>query len=133
MSQILGGIADAVELLEPHLGVFLLVVGGLQEQGSDLLIAFLLGLGGKVGVLVAGLRLAGESGLQILLGLGTCVGIGFGFLHLHKLVSGLLAQGALLGSRLALVNITADGALPFCHFLFFLSIQNFTLIFIRGM
>ena len=31
--QILRGGANALQLLEPHLGVFLLVFGGLQEQG----------------------------------------------------------------------------------------------------
>ena len=68
--QILGGGADAAQLLEPELGVFFLVVGGLQEKGCDLLKALLLGLGRKLGVLVSGLGLAGEGGLQVLLGLG---------------------------------------------------------------
>ena len=34
--QILGGGADAVQLLEPQLGVLLLVLGGLQEEGGNL-------------------------------------------------------------------------------------------------
>ena len=59
--QVLGGIADAVQLLEPQLGVLLLVISGLQEQGCDLLVAFLLGLGCKISVLVPGLGFTGEG------------------------------------------------------------------------
>ena len=69
--QVFGGGADAAQLLEPHLGVLLLIVGGLLEDGGDLLIAVLLGLAGEVGVLVAGLALAGESGPQIGFGLAS--------------------------------------------------------------
>ena len=35
--QVLGGGADAVQLLEPQLGMLLLVLGGLQEEGGNLL------------------------------------------------------------------------------------------------
>ena len=72
-SQILCCAADALQLLEPHLGMFLLVVCRLQKQGCDLLKALLLGLGSKIGILVPSLGLARESGLQILLGLCACV------------------------------------------------------------
>ena len=51
-AQVCSGVPDALELLEPHLGVFLLIVRGLQEQGSDLLVAFLLRDGGEIGILV---------------------------------------------------------------------------------
>ena len=54
-------------MLEPQLGVLLLVFGCLQEEGGNLLIAVLLGHGGVVGVLIAGHRLAGEGGFEILL------------------------------------------------------------------
>ena len=50
--EVLGGAADAVQLLEPQLGMLLLVFGGLQEKGGNLLKTLLLGLGGEVGVLV---------------------------------------------------------------------------------
>ena len=43
--KIFGGVADAVQLFEPQLGMFLLVIGGFKEQRRDLLVAFLLGLG----------------------------------------------------------------------------------------
>ena len=56
MKQILSGIAQLTQCLEPQLGVFLFVLSSLQEQGSDLLEACLLGNGGKVGVLIPSLR-----------------------------------------------------------------------------
>ena len=45
--QVLRRVADALQLLEPQLGVFLLVFGGVQEQRGDLLVAGLLGDGGE--------------------------------------------------------------------------------------
>ena len=62
-----------MQLLKPHLGVFLLIVRGLQEQGRNLLVAVLLGFGCKVGVLVSGLGLPCESSFQVLFGLSACV------------------------------------------------------------
>ena len=53
--QVLGGVADAFEFLEPKLGVFLFVVSGFLEQSSDLFESVLFGAACKVGVLVAGL------------------------------------------------------------------------------
>ena len=73
--EVFGGAADPVQLLEPELGVLLLVLGGLEEERRDLLEALLLGLGGEIGVFVPGLGLAREGGLQVLLGLGSGVGI----------------------------------------------------------
>ncbi len=61
MEQVLGGIAQLTQSLEPQLGVFLLIFSGVQEQRSDLLIAGLLGDGGEVGVLVPGLTLTGKG------------------------------------------------------------------------
>ena len=69
--QVLHGVANAAQQLEPDLGMLLLVVGGLLKDLGDLDIAVLLGLGSKIGVLVAGLRLAGKSGPQVGLGLST--------------------------------------------------------------
>ena len=65
--QIGGGIGNgsAMEILEPDLGVFLLVVGGLLENRGDLLKAVLLGLGCIVGVLVSCLRLSGKGCHQV--------------------------------------------------------------------
>ena len=71
--QILGGGADAVQLLEPHLSMLLLVIRRFEEQRGDLLKAILLGLGGKIGVLVARLGLACKGLQQILFSLGTLI------------------------------------------------------------
>ena len=76
--KIFGGVADAVQLFEPQLGMFLLVIGGFKEQRRDLLVAFLLGLRCKIGVLVACLGLTGKGSHQIFFGLRTCV---FRFFH----------------------------------------------------
>ena len=76
--KIFGSVADAVQFFEPQLSVFLLVVGGFKEQRRDLLLAFLLGLGRKIGILVACLGLTGKGGHQIFFGLSTCV---FRFFH----------------------------------------------------
>ena len=67
--QVGGGVADALQVLEPQLGVLLLVVGGLLEDSGDLLIALLLGDGCEIGVLVARLALAGKGVPQVALGL----------------------------------------------------------------
>ena len=61
MQQVLGGIAQFAQLLEPELCVFFFVVGSLQEQSSDLLVALLLCLGCEVSILVAGLGLASKG------------------------------------------------------------------------
>ena len=71
--QVLGGVADAFEFLEPELRVFLFVVSGFLEQSGNLFKAVLFGAACEVGVLVAGLGFACESGFQILFGLGTSV------------------------------------------------------------
>ena len=63
--QIGGSVTDAVQRLEPQLGVLLLIVGGLQEKSGDLLIPFLLGLAGKIGLLVAGHALPSKSFPQV--------------------------------------------------------------------
>ena len=116
VQQVLGGVAQLAQSLEPQLGVLLLC--GLQEQRGDLLIAGLLGNGGEVGVLVPGLGFACESLPQVLLGLGAGVGVLGGF-DLHKRACGLLADGAdvAFGQR-AFMHITADAAFPFFHCMF---------------
>ncbi len=57
--------------------MFLLVVGGGQEQRGYLLKAFLFGLRGKIGVFVACLTLTGKSRQQVLLCLGAGIGVGW--------------------------------------------------------
>ena len=47
VEQVLGGVTQSSQLLEPHFGVFPLVFGGFQEKSGDLLIAFLFGNRGK--------------------------------------------------------------------------------------
>ncbi len=89
--QVGGGVTDAVKFLEPQLGVFLFVVGGLQEQFGDLFVAFLLGAASKVGVLVAGLGFACKGGLEVLFGLGS------GVLVCHKFL--FLGCGLLLDKK----------------------------------
>ena len=131
--QVLSSGADAVQLFEPQLGVFLLVLGGLQEEGGNLLKALLLGLRGEVGVLVAGLALAGKGGVQVLLGL--CAGIRVGGFRLFDGLEFLLAllaartfpvgrqllkrcSGGYALRRVALcrvVLILANGAFVFLH------------------
>ena len=39
--KVFGGVANAVQLFEPQLGVFLLIISGFEEQCRDLLKAFL--------------------------------------------------------------------------------------------
>ena len=60
--------------------MLLLIAGGLLKDGSQLLIAFLLGHAGKVGVLVACLALACKGFPQVFLGLGTLE------FHIHALL-----------------------------------------------
>ena len=69
--QVLLGGADAVQGLEPQLGVLLLIQRGLLEDGRDLLVALFLGLAGKIVVLVPCLRLSRERDPQIGLGLAS--------------------------------------------------------------
>jgi len=76
--KVFGGVANAVQLFEPQLGVFLLIISGFEEQCRDLLVAFLLGLGCKIGVLVARLGLTGKGSHQVFFGLSSCV---FRFFH----------------------------------------------------
>ena len=64
-------VAYAGKGLEVKLRVLLLVVGGLLEDGRDLLISGLLRSRREVGVLVAGHRLAGKSFPQVLLSLAS--------------------------------------------------------------
>ena len=65
--------------LEPHLGVFLFVVGSFFEDGCYLHIAVFLGFRCIVRIFVAGLRFAGKCNLQI--SFGFC---SFKFFHVEK-------------------------------------------------
>ena len=109
VEQVLGGIAQLAQRLEPQLGVLLLILCGLQEEGCDLLIAGLLGYGCEVGVLISGLGLACKGLPQVLLGFRACEGVlggGGGLLDLYELRCGNLANGSLFGSGISFVNIT---------------------------
>ena len=93
--------------------MLLLVLCSLEEQGCNLLKAFLLGLGGKIGVLVAGLGLAGEGSLEVLLGLGSLVGVAGEKL---KIIAALVAYRANRGlAVLNLKNLSANLALIESH------------------
>ena len=76
VQQIRGRVAQLAQLLEPELGVLFLVLGGLEEERGDLLIALFLRRRGKVGVFVSRLGLARKGLPQVLLGLGTRVFVG---------------------------------------------------------
>ena len=104
---------------EPQLGVFLLVLSGLQEEGGNLLVAVLLGHGGVIGVFVAGHRLTGKGGLKVLLSVGAGVFVRGGSIRLsgsdlHEVRGGMLADGAgeVVGQFLAHVLVAADGTAP---------------------
>ena len=120
-SQVLLGIADPLQLLEPHLRVLFFVFRGLQEQSRDLLIAFLFGDGGKISVFISGLRFPRKRRFQILFGLGAGIFM-LGLFHLFKGRRGLLAERADIIRRelLSFINITAYFAFPLCHGLFLL-------------
>ena len=61
MEQVLGGIAQLTQSLEPQLGVFLLIFSGVQEQRSDLLVTGFFGYGSKVSIFVACLRFTSKG------------------------------------------------------------------------
>src|SRR5699024_4180171 len=67
--EVLGGVADAHQLLIEQLAVHGFVGGEAVEKGSDFRVIFLLGALGKKGVLVTGHGLALEGGQQIFFGL----------------------------------------------------------------
>ena len=69
--EVLGGGTNlaALEVLEPKLGMLALVAGSLGEDVGNADVAVLLGLRGKIGLLVGGHRLSGKGGLKVLLGL----------------------------------------------------------------
>ena len=127
--QVLGGVPQAAQLLEPQLGVGLLIFGGLQEEGGDLLIALVLGYGGEIGVLEPGLGLPRKGGRQVLLGLGAGVlarASGGRLLQLLKGGGGLLADrtGEVLRQILALIDIAANLTLPLAHVFLILSCHD---------
>jgi hypothetical protein len=106
------------QLLEPDLGVLFFVARGLEEELRQLLEALTLGDGGKVGVLVAGLALAGEGGLKVLLGLvaGVLVDGGCrGLVHRTKADAGCLQRGPGSRGSSALMNVSAHRAFPLFH------------------
>ena len=60
-----------MEVFEPEFGVFLLVIGGFKEESGDLLVTFLLGFGGVVGVFVSCLAFTSKSLHEALFGFGS--------------------------------------------------------------
>ena len=122
VEQVLGSASHTMQFLKPQLCMGLLVLGGLQEQLCNLLIALVLSHGGEIGVLVPGLGLSGKGRFQILLGLGAGVlvrTLDGSFLDQFKGGGGLLADGAELRGAVAFVNIAADFTFPLLHTLFF--------------
>lgn len=100
--QVVGGGTQATQGLEPQAGMLLLVAGSLAEHLGQLLITLALGYLSKVGVLAAGLALAGKGFAQVLLGLGAGItAAALRLLDLLKYRSGLAAAGAgeILGQR----------------------------------
>ena len=63
--QVLSGGAEESQLLEPQLCMLLLVLCSLGKECGDLLIAFLLGLACKIGILVSCFGFAGKCSQQI--------------------------------------------------------------------
>ena len=97
---------DAVQLLEPHLCMLFLIVSSLKEDSSDLLISFLLCLRSEICILVASLGLSCKCSLEILLRLCSRILISHCLYLLETVL--LMANGALVGSLVAFMNITAD-------------------------
>lgn len=94
IQQVFCRVAQAVQLLEPQFGMLFLIVGGLEEEGCNLLEAFFLSLGSEVGVFVAGLRFSGESGFQIFLGLRAGILVVFHVVRLLLMVNVVFLTGA---------------------------------------
>jgi hypothetical protein len=65
-----GGVAHLLEVLQVTVRVAGLAFGGGTEHGSDVVLAVHVGLVCEVQVAAVRLRFAGESGLQVLFGLG---------------------------------------------------------------
>ena len=115
MEQILLGCADTAKSLEPEFGVLFFVVGGLQEESGNLLIACLLGDGCEIGVFVPGLGLTGEGLPEVLLGLGTGIGVGAGGYFDFLEDVGLLTFGAGFGGYIANIDVAANLTYEFFH------------------
>ena len=101
--------------------MFLLVICGLEEKRSNLLIAFLLCYRRKVGIFISCLGFSCKGSLQILLCL--CSGIGIRRLRIRELLKGtcrLLAYraGKILRKGISLVDITTNLTFPFSHVVF---------------
>ena len=131
--QILGGVANAVQLLEPQLGMLLLVLGRLQEECGNLLVALLLGLRGEVGVLVARLALASKGGVKVLLRLRTSVWISGLLLYGLKDLLAFLATRTFLVSRQCLERCSRSNPLrrvTLCRVIFILANGAFVLFHI---
>ena len=91
--------ADTAQCLEPELGMLLLVVSGVQEEGSDLFISGLFGDGSEIGILVSCHGFAGKGFHQVLFGFGAGIAVcALDFAHLSNLRDFQLSCSAASGS-----------------------------------
>ena len=74
--EVFGGIADALKLLKPELGMFLFVFCGFQKQRGDLFKALLFCGRREKSILIARFGFAGECCQQVLFRLCACVFVG---------------------------------------------------------
>jgi len=65
-----GWIADHSQVIEVAMGMTGLTLGGGAEQGCDFREAFHVGLVCEIQITAIGLRLAGEGGLEVVVGMG---------------------------------------------------------------
>ncbi len=125
VEEVLCGVAQLTQSLEPKLCVLFLVFSGLQEDLCDLLEAGLLCDGCEIGIFIAGHGFACECFPKILLGLAACEGSLNGSDHLKKLCA-LLASGAgEIGGHGTLVNVTTNFAFPLFHYIYLRSVFIF--------
>ena len=108
---------DAVQSLEPELGVLFFVVGGQFKQSGDLFVAVLLRSTGEIRVLVARHGLAGKGVFEVrfrLASLKARDGVRRVRRFLDEFASSMLAPRAdkIVWHRFAFVDVTADRADP---------------------
>ena len=131
MEQVFGSVTKLAESLKPQFRMFLFIFGSLQEKCCNLLEACLLCNRSKVCILVSCLRFACKCFPKVLFGLGTGIGILGFFLKLYEFFFRLFANRTVFRRSISLVNMTAYGAFPFCHFrylfLFYIFIEIYVM------
>ena len=110
-------VAQLAQVLEPQLGVLLLILRRLQEQRGNLLKALFLGHRSEIGVLVARLRFARERFPQVLFRARARIRVlARRFYDFFKLIRRSLADGAgEIRRNRPFMHIAANLALPFFH------------------